>query len=177
ILLTVPEGYENLGRKIVQYFDFNKVEGLVRGGFRRQDSVFNALKQLPDTAEIVIIHDAARPFISPLIIDKSVQLCYTNRAVVVGIPCNDTIKIVEQGFIVETPQRDRMYKAQTPQVFEYKVLCEAYQKYNNLYNFTDDSQMVEMMGIKPYLMMGSPDNLKITTRDDLRLAEYLLAKH
>ncbi len=159
-------------------FGFSKVIGVVAGGLERQDSVYNGILALPDDADIVAIHDGARPLISSEIIDKAIEEASIYGAVVVGVPVKDTIKSVELRTLnVECSlKRDVLWSAQTPQIFRKEVLLKAYKKGYNKSSVTDDAMLVERLGIPVKMVMGSYTNLKITTPEDLLVASQILNK-
>ncbi|MBN2543448.1 2-C-methyl-D-erythritol 4-phosphate cytidylyltransferase [bacterium] len=176
IILVVRNHWKERTRKIVEEYDFKKVVRITGGGDRRQDSVLKGLKRIPEDVGIVAIHDGVRPFISTDMINKTVLLCQRLDAVVVGVPSKDTVKITEGNFVINTPDRKNTFLAQTPQVFYYNQLFQAYKQYNNNHDFTDDSQVIEKMGIRPFLLTGSYDNIKITTREDFEFAKSNILK-
>jgi len=128
--------------------------------------------------EIVVIHDAARPFISPDLIDRCVEFASREGGAIVGVPVRDTIKVVAaDGRIQETPSRVSLWEAQTPQVFKTEIIRDAYeQAQRESIEATDDSTLVERLGKKVILLEGSRSNLKITVPEDLLMAEILLRK-
>jgi 2-C-methyl-D-erythritol 4-phosphate cytidylyltransferase len=146
------------------------------GGPRRQDSVREGLKRVDEDCEIVIVHDAARPFVSPLLIDRCVAAARTEGAVVVGIPVRDTIKIVSSSRRVEsTPPRDFLWEIQTPQAFRAEILREAHRSAErDGIEATDDAMLVERLGQSVTVLEGDRSNIKITTPEDLLLAEVLI---
>ena len=155
-----------------------KVKSIVAGGAERQDSVYNGIKAIiPESEEdIVVIHDAARPLITKDIISKAVTEAKVSKAVVVGIPSKDTVKTVSpENIIMETLDRASIWLVQTPQVFHCSVIKQAYERAQRIkYKATDDSKLVERMGISVKMIMGSSENIKITTKEDLAMAEAIL---
>jgi|DEB0MinimDraft_10_1074344.scaffolds.fasta_scaffold18163_4 2-C-methyl-D-erythritol 4-phosphate cytidylyltransferase/2-C-methyl-D-erythritol 2,4-cyclodiphosphate synthase len=136
----------------------------VFGGQERQDSVFNALEKITDlNPDKILIHDAARPFVTKEIIDSLISL--ENEAVIPTIKISDTIKKVENGIICKTISRDNLYLAQTPQFFDYDLIKNLHQKYQGQ-NFTDDSALCEEEKIKIAVIDGDINNFKITTKQD-----------
>lgn len=147
---------------------------LVDGGATRSESVRNALERVGDEAEYVAIHDAVRPCVTENVIDRVFQAAEKSGAAIVANPVTATLKRSgNAGAIEETVNRDGLWEAQTPQVFGKKLLVEAYAKLGNA-AATDDAQVVELAGAAVALVAGSPLNIKITTRDDLRLANAIL---
>jgi 2-C-methyl-D-erythritol 4-phosphate cytidylyltransferase len=149
---------------------------LQAGGRSRQESVRRGLEKLDADCEIVAIHDGARPFISPSLIDRCVEEAYRVGAVVIGVPVKDTIKVVSEEHRVEaTPARDTLREIQTPQVFRKDLIVEAHH-WAELQTFdaTDDATLVEQIGKPVFLLEGEPTNIKITLPEDVLLAEVLL---
>lgn len=146
------------------------------GGDRRQDSVGRGLERIDDDCEVVVIHDGARPLISPRLIDRCVDLAFKEGAVVVGVPARDTIKILSVGRRVhKTPPRDSLWEIQTPQVFRAEIIREAYHKAErDGIEATDDAMLVERLGRRVLVLEGQPTNIKITVPEDLLFAEALL---
>lgn len=149
---------------------------VVRGGETRGDSVRAALGALPESVEVVAIHDAARPLVTGEIIDRCLAEVGPGRGAVAGWPAVDTLKEVAWGGrIVGTPNRDRIWHAQTPQVFPRELIERAYREAMEAgINDTDDSALVERIGGEVVIVSGSPFNLKITRPEDLPLAELFL---
>jgi 2-C-methyl-D-erythritol 4-phosphate cytidylyltransferase len=149
---------------------------VVRGGETRGDSVRAALSALPEQIAVVAVHDAARPLVTGEIIDRCLAGVGPGRGAVAGWPAVDTLKEVAWGGrIVGTPNRDRIWHAQTPQVFPIDLLRRAYEDAaQNGVTDTDDSALVERIGGEVVMVSGSPFNLKVTRPEDLPLAELLL---
>lgn len=183
IILVVPEGEMEYCRKqIVEFYHFTKVIKIVEGGKERYHSVYNALKEI-EHSEYVFIHDGARPFVSEEILDRAYKGVTEHSACVVGMPAKDTVKIANaDGFAADTPNRDLVWTIQTPQVFSFAIIREAYEKLilsertNNLaVNITDDAMVAEtFLHQKIRLVEGSYSNIKITTPEDLEIAKVLL---
>ena len=153
-----------------------KVRQVISGGRKRQDSVFNALNVLPEDVEIVAIHDGARPFVTPEIIEQAVSEAIKVGAVVVGVPVKDTIKSVRSSGlgVRSTLNRNELWAAQTPQVFKKDIILKAYQDGKDKFQVTDDAMLVEKMGKPVKMVMGSYQNIKITTPEDLIVAQGIL---
>ena len=173
-----------LSKDEVGYFKENilekynlKVDNIVIGGTERQDSVYNGLKSLEDTnTDIVLIHDGARPFISDRIIDDGIKFAQVYGACAPGVMPKDTIKIKnESNFSVSTPDRGSLVAIQTPQVFKFNEILECHEKIkiNNIV-VTDDTMVAEKFGYSVYLYDGEYTNIKVTTPEDLILAERLI---
>jgi 2-C-methyl-D-erythritol 4-phosphate cytidylyltransferase len=153
---------------------WHKVSDVCAGGKRRQDSVAAGLKRLD--CEWVVIHDGARPLVTKELIEGGFKAAQETGAAVVAIPVTDTIKIAGEDRIVrQTPPRQNLWAVQTPQVFSLKIIARAYEQIEG--EVTDDASLVEGLGYKVKLYMGSYDNIKITSPHDLALAEVLLKKH
>lgn len=147
----------------------------VIGGATRQQSVKNAVETV-DEAHLIIIHDGARPLIKCEDIEKTIRAAEEFSAAAVGVYVKDTIKIVDkQGFVESTPDRSTLFAVQTPQIFDFDLYKSAMQKADEQgLDFTDDCQLVELCGGKVKMVEGSYSNIKITTPDDIALAENLL---
>jgi len=178
IILAVPEDYRSfVALEVVDRYGFSKVSQLVIGGEERQDSVYEALQAVDKSSEIVVVHDGVRPFVKPETIEGSIELCRKEGAVVVAVPVVFTVKEVEQGKVVRTLDRSRIWEVQTPQTFRYPLLMEAYRRaYQDGYRATDDAALVERLGHPVAVLEGDRWNIKITTPEDLKLAEWILSK-
>jgi len=160
------------GRKLVKDHNWSKVIAICPGGQRRQDSVKEGLRRLTD-CEWVVIHDGARPCVDTDLIERGLMAARESGAAIAGVPVKDTIKIVtRRRFIQQTPARQSLWVAQTPQVFRYDLIQEAYRHADN--EVTDDATLVEQLGYKVEVYMGSYNNIKVTTPDDLEIAKLLL---
>lgn len=147
---------------------------IVVGGKERQDSVYAGLKALK-SCNIVAIHDGARPFISYELIDKLIGEAIQDGAVIPASPVKETIKVVKEGYVESTLPREFLWSVQTPQVFKYELIIEAYEKaYNDNFYGTDDASLVERLGYKVKITPGEYTNVKITTREDLEIAQRYL---
>jgi len=178
-ILVVP--FDDIGyvkREIVDKYRISKVTDIIAGGKERQDSVRNGLDIIGSDSEIVVIHDGARPFVTPKLIDISIERALEEGAVTLGVPVKDTVKSIDGMYIVkETLARDALWLTQTPQAFKREIIKKAYkQAYKDNYSGTDDSCLVERTGVKVRMIAGFYDNIKITTEDDLVLGEALLRK-
>jgi len=164
--------------EILETYHFSKIMKLVIGGRLRQDSVRNGLEAIDESCDVVIIHDAARPFVSPAFVEKSIFLMEMFDAVVPAIPARDTIKVIsKEGFVLKTLERDALWHIQTPQTFEYDLIAKAYREgmAKKLCGY-DDSTFMEYLGKKVKVVEGSPYNIKITTPEDLLIARGILAQ-
>lgn len=176
IIVVLPEDE-------VKYFKENilkkyelRINKIVIGGKERQDSVYNALKSLKNSStDIVLIHDGARPFISERIINEGIKFAEIYGAAAPGVMPKDTIKVKnEKNFSVDTPNRANLVSIQTPQVFKFDEILECHEKIR--YNgemVTDDTMVVEKYGYSVYLYDGEYTNIKVTTPEDLIIAQYL----
>lgn len=156
--------------------DTPKVKGIFEGGSERQDSIYNVLKQIP-ACEYVMIHDGARPFVTKDTLDALYDKVKTDQAVICGVNVKDTIKIVDDGTVTNTVPRERLFVVHTPQAFDYDLIVEAHEKAqdNNLL-VTDDARMVEALGQSVKVVSSNYDNIKITTTEDLIIAEAILQR-
>lgn len=160
---------------IAKRFGIQKLFDVVIGGETRFESVRNCMAKIGPQFNIVVIHDAARPFIDKQTIERSIRTAGKFGACVVAVPENDTVKLVDarQSRVKRTLDRTVLYRAQTPQAFRYDIIKKAYAR--KLANAaTDDASLVETMGHRVRIVKGSYKNLKITTKDDLKIAEALL---
>lgn len=147
----------------------------VVGGDTRQQSVMNAVDVIDD-CELIIIHDGARPLIKSEDIENTIRAAKENKAAAVGVFVKDTVKVVDKnGFVVSTPDRSTLFAVQTPQIFDFELYRNAAQNAREKgLDFTDDCQLVESFNQKVKTVVGSYSNIKITTPDDIVLAENLL---
>jgi len=154
---------------------FKKVRALVAGGALRSDSVKCGLKAISGGTGIVLVHDAARPFVDAAMIDRLIASLKKNKAAIVGVPVKFTVKKVNRKTLVieETPARDLLWEAQTPQGFHKDILVKAHAK-KFKEEATDDAILVESMGGKVKIVMGDYRNIKVTTQEDIILARQLL---
>lgn len=173
IVLAVHENELVRVEHLVQEFDLSKVTKIVTGGEERQDSVYQGL--LACQSEWVLIHDAVRPFIDAQIISRVISEVKKREAVIVAVPSKDTVKEVREGMVVGTPDRKYIWNVQTPQAFRRDLLIQANQfaMKENL-SVTDDASIMEHFGQKVYIVMGSYQNIKITTPEDLIFAKAIL---
>ena len=176
---VLPKSYfPAFERRILNRYPLSKCRSPVRGGRERQDSVFNGLKALPDDIEIVIVHDAARPFVTPAVISAVISAAVHDGAAFAAVPVQDTLKRADSASLVEaTIDRSRLWQAQTPQAFRAPLLREAHLRAaSDGYRGTDDASLVERLGHPVRIVPGSSRNLKVTTADDMVLARALLAR-
>jgi 2-C-methyl-D-erythritol 4-phosphate cytidylyltransferase len=149
------------------------------GGATRQQSVSKGLEKIDANTELVIVHDGARPFVSPALIDRCVEAARDKSAVVVGLHARDTIKTVSgDRWVQTTPNRNSLWEIQTPQVFRRDWLVEAHDRaVRDGVDATDDAMLLERMGKPVFVLDGERTNFKITTPDDVWLAETLIREN
>ncbi len=155
---------------------YRKIVAVAKGGKRRQDSVFSGFRQIdPEKAEIVLVHDGVRSLVSEDLIDRVIEATREAGAAVPAIPVEDTIKLVEGGEVSRTLDREKLFRVQTPQGFSYPILKAALDKAReeNFYG-TDEASLAERIGKKVFVVQGDPKNIKITTPEDLRIAEVFI---
>lgn len=177
ILVTGEESLSYCREEIVKKFGFSKVKKVTAGGKERYDSVYAGLCAC-DNTDYVLIHDGARPFVTEEILERTCLSVKETGACVVGMPAKDTIKISDRNKMVEsTPAREKVWLVQTPQAFRYSLVKESYEsiRCKDMSGITDDAMIVEQeSGVKVALVHGSYENLKITTPEDLIIAEAFL---
>lgn len=159
-------------------YGIKKVISIIEGGATRQESVAAGAAVVPEGYGYIAVHDGARPLVTPEEIDCCVHDCFRTGASALGVPIKNTIKRVdENGFVVSTPKRSEIMAIQTPQVFEYRIYMKALARAQEAgANYTDDCQLVEHIGVKVHICTGDYGNIKITTPDDIYLAEALLKR-
>lgn len=162
-------------QQIVEKYKLKKVRTLVAGGKERQDSVYSGLMEVDPSCDIVLVHDGARPFVTRKILEESIDAAREFGASCVAVPVKDTIKIEDSNqFVNETLDRSILWAIQTPQTFQFDLLFKAHNKaMEEGFKGTDDSVLVERMGVRTKLTMGSYNNIKITTKEDLVMAEAI----
>ena len=174
LVVVVGGGKENACRALITGKEWSKVSDVCIGGDRRQDSVNEGLKRL-EQYEWVVIHDGARPLVTADLIERGLKAAEKTGAAAAALPVTDTIKKVgKDEIVIETPSRDNLRAVQTPQVFRFDLIQMAHQQ--DCGDVTDDAFLVERLGHKVKLYPGSYDNIKMTTPDDLALAEILLKR-
>ncbi|NCO79266.1 MAG: 2-C-methyl-D-erythritol 4-phosphate cytidylyltransferase [Cyanobacteria bacterium] len=161
---------------IIAHINPSKPVKLIQGGDTRQQSVYNGLQALPQTAEKVLIHDGARCLATPDLFNRCAETLLHSQALIAAIPVKDTIKVVNSNLIVkDTPPRENLWAAQTPQGFDVKLLKECHQKGLNLgWEVTDDAALLEKCGFPVQIVNGEETNLKVTTPIDLTIAQFIL---
>lgn len=179
ILVTRGSDIDYVRSEIVERYGFRKVRRIVAGGKERFESVSRGLKACDKRNRTIMIHDAARPCVTNRMILDSISGARRYKACTVAVPVKDTIKIVDENeFGVETPDRSRVYQIQTPQTFDRDLLLEAYERLrlSGDRDITDDTMIVERyMDIPSKMIEGSYENIKVTTPEDIRMAELFLS--
>ena len=169
-----PHDYPEF-QKIVNELNTTKPIRFIQGGTTRQASVFNGLKALPEECDRVLIHDGARCLATPKLFDRCDEALQTMQGFIAAVPVKDTIKVVNAGAIVDTPNRDHLWAAQTPQGFQAELIKNAHLTAFELgWEVTDDASLLEKVGLAVQIVMGEETNLKVTTPEDLAIAEFIL---
>jgi 2-C-methyl-D-erythritol 4-phosphate cytidylyltransferase len=179
VLVVVPrDEVARCRTEVVEKYRFRKVRAVLPGGRKRQDSVLTGLRAIEPPCDVVCVHDGVRPFVRPDAIERSVRTAARLGASVVAVPVTDTIKIAtDDGFVKATPDRCLLWAAATPQSFRYGMLLDAYERAErDGFLATDDAMVVERTGASVLLIEGTPDNIKITTPEDLALARAILKR-
>ena len=184
VLVTRGNDIDFVKNEIVKKYGFNKVRRIVAGGKERYDSVERGIKVCDKRNKLIMIHDTARPFVTNFMILDSISTARRCKACTVAMPVKDTIKIVnDEGFGIETPDRRRVYQIQTPQTFDRETLVEAYHRMRISEDIqrglaiTDDTMIVERyLDIPSKMVEGSYQNIKVTTPEDLAVAEAFVAR-
>lgn len=172
VVIVLNENSLQQGQKLVRKQSWTKVIEVCPGGPRRQDSVAEGLKRL-NQCEWVVIHDGARPCLTSELIERGLREALKSGAAVAAVPVTDTIKVVGAERIIETtPNRDSLWTIQTPQVFRFDIIERAYHQAK--VEAWDDAALVEALGYRVKVYMGSYSNIKVTTPQDLALAEVIL---
>jgi len=181
IVATRQDGIAKLEERIHKE-NFKQPVRVIKGGDSRQDSVAEALKLVPDETELVLVHDAVRPFVAPEQVTRVIEEARRCKAAIVGIPAMDTVKEVKRAslpedvaLITNTIPRERVVLAQTPQVFETRLLKEAFARAAaDGLNASDEAALVERLGYDVHVVHGSERNIKITKPADMDLARFIL---
>jgi 2-C-methyl-D-erythritol 4-phosphate cytidylyltransferase len=178
IIIVLPKDYvSHFADIILKKWGIKKLTDIVAGGEERQDSVFSALQTITNNTEIVLVHDGVRPFIKQNEIKKLIKSARKNGSAVIGIQPKDTIKNIENNLILGTYDRSKLLAVQTPQVFQRDIILNAYKNgLQSKQHFTDDASLVEYSGGTVHVVQGGYHNIKITTPEDLWLAEHMLTK-
>jgi 2-C-methyl-D-erythritol 4-phosphate cytidylyltransferase len=175
MVLVTAQGVLGRARELIESESFDKVRAVVAGGARRQDSVRAGLEAL-GRCGWVIVHDGARPLVTPDLIEHGLLEARATGASSCALPVPDTVKEGDDtDHVARTLERSRLWLGQTPQTFRYDLLVEAHREAKGDVDVTDDAVLVEALGVRVRLYRGSPRNLKVTTPEDLAIAEALLA--
>ncbi len=181
IILVIPEDeIPYCCREVVEKYQLSKVLDVVPGGSERQHSVMNGLRALQDHAaadDIILIHDGVRPFIDESILQQSINLASSGVGALVAVQTKDTIKVVQDDVVISTPERSSLWQAQTPQSFRFgQILAAHLQALQEGFLGTDDCSLLERCNGTVRIVHGSYRNIKITTPEDLVLAEAFLSE-
>ncbi len=180
IILTIRlQDHQLIEKEILQKYNYKKIFMIVSGGLTRQESVHHGLKAIKEDDGIVCIHDGARPLVKKWMIDETIDCTNHYEGAIMAIPATETIKkiFLENMTVEKTINRDKCWIIQTPQSFKLKYIRSLYQKaLNDRLTVTDDSSIVEHYGGTVKIITGSEDNIKITTKVDMALAEILIKK-
>ncbi|MBU1053579.1 MAG: 2-C-methyl-D-erythritol 4-phosphate cytidylyltransferase [Proteobacteria bacterium] len=176
IILVVPaDDIKYCIDRIIDPLKIKKKVKLIKGGKERQESVYNGLLEIDEKDATVVIHDGVRPFVSSGLIEECVRGALLHKACVSGLPASDTLKLVDDtGCIESTLSRDSVWLVQTPQAFDYSLIKKAHDiAIKDGFTGTDDAMLVERIGEKVKILKGSKNNIKITTKEDLILAQAI----
>jgi 2-C-methyl-D-erythritol 4-phosphate cytidylyltransferase len=179
VLVVNTEDLERASQEIIEAYGLSKVTNIVEGGEWRQESVFKALRILSPSAEVILVHDGARPLATPALFSQAIRALRDSdcEGVISAVPVVDTVKEVEGGWVLRTPERRRLWAVQTPQCFRSFPLMDAHEKaYQEGVWATDDAALLERYRYRVRVVEGELTNLKITFPSDLILAEALLKK-
>ena len=177
IILVVGENdITYCGFEVIDKLFFTKVKEVVGGGVSRQESVYNGLQAVSKDAKLISIHDGARPLVTEEILERSIQGALEFGAVTTGVPVKDTIKVINnEGYVTDTPDRNKLWAVQTPQVFKRNIIFEAHKQGRELgIEATDDAMLVENLGHRIKIIEGSYENIKLTTPEDAIIARAII---
>lgn len=179
VIAVAPGDEQTCIQDVIIPYGFDKIHQVVAGGETRQESVFNGLQVVPPEADMVVVHDCARPFVTVEMIQDTLKAAREWGAATVAVPVKDTIKEADDdGFVINTLDRRRLWSIQTPQAFRCDLLRQAhlYARENNI-QVTDDASLIEeLKSHRVKLVMGAYGNMKITTPDDLTIARAMVSK-
>lgn len=180
VYLVIPaEEIPYCREHIVDAYGFSKVAAIIPGGKERQNSVLNGLRAMSSAVEdndIVLIHDGVRPLITGELIAECIRVARASAGALVAVPCKDTIKTVHEGIVINTPPRETLWQAQTPQAFRFESIFNAHLSAEaDGFSGTDDASLMERTGSCVRVIRGDYRNIKITTPEDLLLAEAFLS--
>jgi len=178
IFVVVPtDELEYCRVHVVEKYGIGKVKQIVAGGAQRQNSVLNGLRAVDcNEDDVILIHDGVRPFVPLSVVQRSIDMALEYDGALVAVPVKDTVKVIKDAFVAATPPRETLWLAQTPQTFRYKVIRAAHEQAEmEGFSGTDDASLLERIGGKVHVVIGDYRNIKITTPEDLILAEAFLA--
>jgi 2-C-methyl-D-erythritol 4-phosphate cytidylyltransferase len=176
-VIAVPADRVEATRRLLERFRIPRVLDVVAGGAERQESVRRGLQAVPSDIGWVLVHDAVRPFIDGALVDRVLAAARRHGAATCGVPVRETVKRVRETMVEATVERDGLWLVQTPQAFSRALLWEAHEKARrDGYAGTDDAGLVERLGARVAMVPGLPQNLKITTREDLKAARLWLPR-
>ena len=174
ILALPPDEIVSVRQELIEKYGLTKVTNVIAGGQERQDSVRNCLLAVTGTCDFVVVHDAVRPFVTEELISRVIDAAGDTGAASIGVKAKDTIKETgEDNTVLATIPRQNLWLTQTPQAFKFELLKEAY---TAAYKETDDASLVERIGKKVRMVEGSYENIKITTKEDMLIADALMKK-
>lgn len=175
IIVAVNKDFIGKVENLVKKYRLNKVVKVVEGGKERQDSVYSALKSIKaEPSDLICVHDAVRPLISSKEIDELIEFASKKKSVIAAKKAIDTVK-TGSNFVEDTLDREKIWLVETPQIFTYKILNEAFEKaYEDKFYGTDESSLVERLGVKVYFYQVKGENRKITLKEDLSFARIFL---
>ncbi len=175
LVVVLAKDALNDGKLLHEHHGWRTICAMPPGGARRRDSVLIGLEALSPAPDYVFIHDGARPFVTPALIERGLAAVRQHGAAIAAVPAKDTIKRASpEGVVIETLDRAALWFSQTPQVFAYELILSAHRSIDPTWNAIDDAALVERMGHPVALFMGAYENIKITTPDDLVIAQMLL---
>ena len=177
IVVVCREADEEQIKETADKLGITKLHAFARGGETRQKSVVNGLRVIAPDTNLIAVHDGARPLVKPEHIEKTIKDASVFGGATLGVPVKDTIKIVHDGLIDDTPHRPSLYITQTPQIFKRRIYFEGVDfAAEHELDFTDDCQLIEAIGTKVCMTVGDYTNIKITTPEDIEIAELLLKR-
>lgn len=175
IVLVIDKSLIEVAKRLVKRYNITKVKNIVEGGKTRSESVRRGLSCVDKDVALIVIHDGVRPFASKDILKKTIAAALKFGASISAVPVKATIKVSEKGaFVKYTPERGRLWEVQTPQVFKKDLIESAYRRVRNSALFTDDAALIENIGKKVKIVKGDYSNIKITTIEDIKIAEALI---
>ena len=177
IIAASEDNIDKIRELVTQNVHTDKPIKVITGGATRFESALKAVKQTSDKCDVVSIHDGARPFLTAELADRTANAAYEHGAAVVAVRTKDTVKVCGDGVVTATPDRSTLWLAQTPQAARKADYLAAAEKLNvNDPRITDDASVMELYGIKPFIVEGSYDNIKLTTKEDIAMAESIIEK-